>query len=123
MRSSSILRWRVKRTPRTEETSLDETGEAMRLEPVYRLANAAARAVPLKSSATRELIALFLKLGCSAFGGPAAHIALMKDEVVARRRWMTEAEFLDLLGATNLLPGPNSTRMAIDIGLRRAGLK
>jgi chromate transporter len=64
---------------------------------------------------------LFLKLGFTAFGGPAAHIALMKDEVVTRRRWMTEAEFLDLLGATNLMPGPNSTQMAIHIGLRRAG--
>jgi chromate transporter len=71
--------------------------------------------------AIRELISLFLKLGFTAFGGPAAHIALMKDEVVTRRRWMTEAEFLDLLGATNLIPGPNSTQMAIHIGLRRAG--
>jgi chromate transporter len=64
---------------------------------------------------------LFLKLGFTAFGGPAAHIALMKDEVVTRRQWMTEAEFLDLLGATNLIPGPNSTQMAIHIGYRRAG--
>jgi chromate transporter len=60
-------------------------------------------------------------LGFTAFGGPAAHIALMKDEVVARRHWMTEADFLDLLGATNLIPGPNSTQMAIHIGYRRAG--
>jgi chromate transporter len=64
---------------------------------------------------------LFLKLGFTAFGGPAAHIALMKDEVVTRLHWMTEAEFLDLLGATNLIPGPNSTQMAIHIGYRRAG--
>ena len=69
----------------------------------------------------RELIRLFLKLGFTAFGGPAAHIAMMKDEVVARRHWMSEAEFLDLLGATNLIPGPNSTQMAIHIGYRRAG--
>jgi chromate transporter len=69
----------------------------------------------------RELIGLFLKLGFTAFGGPAAHIALMKDEVVTRRRWMTETEFLDLLGATNLIPGPNSTQMAIHIGYRRSG--
>jgi chromate transporter len=62
-----------------------------------------------------------MKLGCTAFGGPAAHIALMKDEVVTRRRWMTEGEFLDLLGATNLIPGPNSTQMALHIGLARAG--
>jgi chromate transporter len=64
---------------------------------------------------------LFLKLGFTAFGGPAAHIALMKEEVVTRLHWMTEAEFLDLLGATNLIPGPNSTQMAIHIGYRRAG--
>jgi chromate transporter len=61
-------------------------------------------------------------LGFTAFGGPAAHLALMKDEVVTRKHWMTEAEFLDLLGATNLLPGPNSTQMAIHIGYRREGL-
>jgi chromate transporter len=68
-----------------------------------------------------DLIVLFLRLGFTAFGGPAAHIALMKDEVVTRRHWMTEAEFLDLLGATNLIPGPNSTQMAIHIGYRREG--
>ena len=66
-----------------------------------------------------EIARLFLRLGCTAFGGPAAHIALMKEEVVVRRRWMTEAEFLDLLGATNLIPGPNSTEMAIHIGFLR----
>ncbi len=72
-----------------------------------------------------ELMALFLRLGATAFGGPAAHIAMMRDEVVGRRRWLTDARFLDLLGATNLIPGPNSTEMAIHIGwLRRrwAGL-
>src|SRR5437763_6520815 len=68
-----------------------------------------------------ELTTLFLRLGLTAFGGPAAHIALMEDEVVARRRWLTREEFLDLLGATNLIPGPNSTEMAIHIGQRRAG--
>ena len=71
----------------------------------------------------RELAVLFLKLGTIAFGGPAAHIAMMEDEVVRRRRWMTHDEFLDLLGATNLIPGPNSTEMAIHIGHRRAGWK
>ena len=68
-----------------------------------------------------ELAALFLRLGTTAFGGPAAHIAMMRDEVVRRRAWLTDAEFLDLLGATNLIPGPNSTEMAIHIGYRRHG--
>src|SRR6266545_8172463 len=68
-----------------------------------------------------ELALLFLRLGTTAFGGPAAHIAMMEDEVVRRRRWMTHDEFLDLLGATNLIPGPNSTEMAIHVGHRQAG--
>lgn len=68
-----------------------------------------------------ELAGLFLRLGTTAFGGPAAHIAMMEDEVVRRRRWLTRGEFLDLLGATNLIPGPNSTELAIHIGHRRAG--
>ena len=67
------------------------------------------------------LAALFLRLGFTAFGGPAAHIAMMEDEVVRRRQWLTSEEFLDLLGATNLIPGPNSTEMAIHIGARRGG--
>lgn len=73
------------------------------------------------ATSLRELALLFLKLGTIAFGGPAAHIAMMEDEVVRRRGWMTDKEFLDLLGATNLIPGPNSTEMAIHIGHRRAG--
>jgi chromate transporter len=68
-----------------------------------------------------ELAALFLKLGTIAFGGPAAHIAMMEEEVVRRRRWLTREQFLDYLGATNLIPGPNSTEMAIHIGHSRAG--
>ena len=68
-----------------------------------------------------ELAGLFLKLGTIGFGGPAAHIAMQRDEVVGRRGWLTEQEFLDLLGATNFIPGPNSTEMAIHIGYRRAG--
>ncbi|MBM4427959.1 MAG: chromate efflux transporter [Chloroflexi bacterium] len=68
-----------------------------------------------------EVAALFLKLGFTAFGGPAAHIGIMHAEVVVRRKWLTDEEFLDLLGATNLIPGPNSTEMAIHIGYRRAG--
>ncbi len=67
------------------------------------------------------LATLFLTLGFTAFGGPAAHIAMMEDEVVRRRKWLTNEEFLDLLGATNLIPGPNSTEMAIHIGARRGG--
>ena len=70
----------------------------------------------------KQLAALFLRLGITAFGGPAAHIAMMRDEVVDRRRWMTDSEFLDLLAATNLIPGPNSTEMAIHIGYKRGGL-
>ena len=67
------------------------------------------------------LAAVFLKLGVIAFGGPAAHIAMMEDEVVRRRRWLAREDFLDLLGATNLIPGPNSTEMAIHVGHRKAG--
>ena len=70
-----------------------------------------------------ELARLFVRLGATAFGGPAAHVAMMRDEVVVRLRWITEQEFLDLLGATNLIPGPNSTEMAIHIGLIRARWK
>jgi chromate transporter len=66
-----------------------------------------------------ELALLFLRLGATAFGGPAAHIAMMQDEVVRRRKWLSEERFLDLLGATNLIPGPNSTEMAIHIGWER----
>jgi chromate transporter len=73
------------------------------------------------TGALRELAILFLKLGTIAFGGPAAHIAMMDGEIVRRRRWMSREDFLDLLGATNLIPGPNSTEMAIHIGHRQAG--
>jgi chromate transporter len=68
-----------------------------------------------------ELARLFLKLGCVAFGGPAAHIAMYEDEVVRRRGWMSAEHFLDLVGATNLIPGPNSTEMTMHVGYERAG--
>ena len=68
-----------------------------------------------------QLAVLFLRLGFTSFGGPAAHTAIMHAEIVERRRWLTDQEFLDLLGATNLIPGPNSTEMAIHIGFMRAG--
>ena len=68
-----------------------------------------------------ELALLFVRLGATSFGGPAAHIAMMEDEVVHRRRWLSRDEFLDLIGATNLIPGPNSTELAIHIGRARAG--
>jgi len=74
-----------------------------------------------KGERIREVVLLFLKLGFTAFGGPAAHIAIMHNEVVVRRKWLTDEEFLDLVGATNLIPGPNSTEMAIHIGFLRAG--
>ena len=73
------------------------------------------------SSRLAQVGRLFLKLGLTAFGGPAAHIAMMHDETVRQRQWLNDQEFLDLVGATNLIPGPNSTEMAIHIGFLRAG--
>ncbi len=75
----------------------------------------------LKLLKLRELSLLFLRLGATSFGGPAAHIAIMEDEIVRRRGWLTREEFLDFLAASNLIPGPNSTEMALHIGYRRAG--
>lgn len=71
----------------------------------------------------KEVALLFFKLGSIAFGGPAAHIAMMEDEVVKKRKWMTHQHFLDLVGATNLIPGPNSTEMTMHCGHERAGWK
>lgn len=69
----------------------------------------------------RDIAALFFKLGLIAFGGPAAHIAMMEDEVVSKRKWIDRQHFLDLVGLTNLIPGPNSTEMAMHCGHERAG--
>lgn len=69
----------------------------------------------------KEIALVFLKLGTIAFGGPAAHIAMMDNEVVTRRQWLSREKLLDLLGVTNLIPGPNSTELAIHIGYERAG--
>lgn len=69
----------------------------------------------------RELASVFLKLGTIAFGGPAAHVAMMDEEVVQRRQWMSREKLLDLMGVTNLIPGPNSTELAIHIGYERGG--
>ncbi|KQW99206.1 chromate efflux transporter [Flavobacterium sp. Root420] len=71
----------------------------------------------------KNIAKLFLKLGILGFGGPAAHIAMMQDEVVTKKKWLTEQHFLDLIGATNLIPGPNSTEMAIHIGYEKGGWK
>ena len=73
------------------------------------------------ASALREVAEVFTRLGLTAFGGPAAHIAAMDDELVTRRRWLSRDEFADLVGAANLIPGPNSTELAIHLGYRRAG--
>jgi chromate transporter len=74
-----------------------------------------------KSGRLRELVELFGTLGFIGFGGPAAHVALMRREVVERRGWMTDAEVVDLVGVTSLIPGPNSTELAMLVGPRRAG--
>ena len=79
------------------------------------------RDVSTQKTSLSDIALLFLRLGTTAFGGPAAHIAMMEDEVVRRRGWLTRDQFLDYLGATNLIPGPNSTEMAIHIGHARAG--
>ena len=84
-------------------------------------ASEATAAVSQKPVSLAEIALLFLKLGTIAFGGPAAHIAMMEDEFVRRRKWLTRQEFLDRLGASNLIPGPSSTEMAIHIGFSKRG--
>jgi chromate transporter len=76
---------------------------------------------PGPSGTAREVAWVFLRLGVVAFGGPAAHTAMMREELVRRREWLSDERFLDLMGATNLIPGPNSTELAIHLGHERAG--
>ena len=76
-----------------------------------------------EKSNLKEVAQLFLKLGIIGFGGPVVHISMMQEEVVVKKKWLSEQHFLDLIGATNLIPGPNSTEMAIHIGHERAGWK
>lgn len=76
-----------------------------------------------KENNLAEVAKVFFKLGCFAFGGPAAHIAMMEEEVVNKRKWMSKQHYLDLIGATNLIPGPNSTEMTMHCGHERAGFK
>lgn len=75
----------------------------------------------LKNSPLYEVFSVFFRLGCFAFGGPAAHIAMMEREIIEERKWMSSQEFLDLVGVTNLIPGPNSTEMTMHCGYKRAG--
>ncbi len=77
----------------------------------------------MTKSALRSVVLVAFKLGCIAFGGPAAHIAMLRQEVVERRRWVEDQRFLDLMGITNLIPGPNSTELVMHIGRERAGIK
>ena len=92
----------------------DESSVGVTTDPLPDIDNA-------RRTSLGELARLFLKLGTIAFGGPAAHVAMMEDEVVRRRGWLSREDFLDYLGATNLIPGPNSTELAIHIGHARAG--
>src|SRR3954454_10865206 len=75
----------------------------------------------VQPGALREVVGLMFRLGWTAFGGPAAHIAMLRDEVVRRRKWMSEQRFLDIIGAANLVPGPSSTQTVMHAGYARAG--
>src|SRR5256886_8367291 len=108
---------------RTHATSNDGQTRRSRLTPriYHRYARRCTLGRVTPATPLREVMALFFKLGVIGFGGPAAHIALMREEVVTRRKWVSDERFLDLLGMTNLIPGPNSTEMAIHLGYTRAG--
>lgn len=90
-------------------------------QPVVDVEEGAGAASEPRRGSVGEVARIFFKLGCVAFGGPAAHIAMMEDEFVTRRRWISREHFLDLIGATNLIPGPNSTEMTMHVGYERAG--
>ena len=77
--------------------------------------------MPAKPGSVLEVTRYFLRLGVIAFGGPAAHIAIMRRELAAQRKWATDAEIVDMIGVANLVPGPNSTEMAMHLGAKRAG--
>jgi len=77
----------------------------------------------MKENGLKEIAAVFLKLGIIGFGGPAVHIAMMEEEIVRKRQWISHEHFIDLIGATNLIPGPNSTEMALHCGHERGGWK
>ncbi|HAE85053.1 MAG TPA: chromate transporter, partial [Anaerolineaceae bacterium] len=79
------------------------------------------QAVTTKPSSLKDLIAVFLRIGVTSFGSPTAHIAMMEHEAVRKRGWITEEHFLEMLAATNLVPGPNATEMAMHIGYVEAG--
>ena len=85
------------------------------------LPDAAVATTEQPPGALREVAALMFRLGWTAFGGPAAHIAMLRGEVVKRRKWMTEQRFLDMIGAANLVPGPTSTQTVMHSGYARAG--
>ena len=76
----------------------------------------------LRSNKVVEIAGLFVKLGLVAFGGPAAHIAMVQKEVIEKRRWMSDQHYLDLIGITSLIPGPNSTEMVMHCGKERGGV-
>src|SRR5262245_36247113 len=107
---------RIRKSKEAKDGQWSEKPQMSEIDTSHALHAREARATTLT-----ELALLFFRLGTTAFGGPAAHLAMMEDEVVRRRGWLTREQFLDLLGATNLIPGPNSTEMAIHIGYRQAG--